>query len=93
MNSLPLPTDENLPSEVVQRLKDRPAINIFRMFGHVPQSVIPWTDLITALYKGTLSAREREVAILRQGARTRGDYEVHQHRLIASANGMTEMEI
>ncbi|MEO8205480.1 MAG: carboxymuconolactone decarboxylase family protein [Chthoniobacterales bacterium] len=90
---LPLPPDESLPEPVVQRLKERPPINVWRMLGHVPQCVIPITDMAKALYQGTLSPREREVGILRHGARLGSPYEVHQHRLLALGIGMTEEEI
>lgn len=63
------------------------------MVANAPECVIPFTDMIQALYHGTLSARLREIAILRQAARARSVYEFHQHRLIALAVGLTEEEI
>jgi hypothetical protein len=52
---LPLPKDSDLPGGVVERLRSLPAINIYRMLGHAPQTVIPWTDLTKALYQSKLS--------------------------------------
>ncbi len=66
---LPLPKDSDLPEDVVERLRSLPAINIYRMLGHAPQTVIPWTDLTKALYQSKLNPRYREIAILRQAHR------------------------
>uniref|UniRef100_B8HU93 Carboxymuconolactone decarboxylase n=1 Tax=Cyanothece sp. (strain PCC 7425 / ATCC 29141) TaxID=395961 RepID=B8HU93_CYAP4 len=90
---IPLPQDRDLPAEVVERLSSLPPINIYRMLGHAPQAVIPWTDLIKALYGSKLNSRYREIAILRQAHRAQAPYELHQHTLIAKANGITEEEI
>lgn len=92
-NPLPLPPDSDLPPEVAARLAARPPINIYRLLANVPQIVIPFTDVIKANYQGSLSPRLREIAILRQGAGAKSKYEIHQHRLIALALGMTDAEI
>ena len=55
--ALPLPKDSDLPEDVVGRLRSLPAINIYRMLGHAPQTVIPWTDLTKALYQSKLNPR------------------------------------
>lgn len=90
---VPLPSDEQLPPDVVQRLAQRPPLNVYRMAANAPGFFIPFTDLIQAAYRGALSERQREIAILRQGARAGAAYEVHQHRLIALSIGLNEAEI
>lgn len=91
--SLPLPADEELPKEVVQRLHDRPPISIYRLIATAPQFLIPMTDMVGAVYEGTIPARLREIAILRQAACAKAPYELHQHRLIALSNGLSPEEI
>jgi alkylhydroperoxidase family enzyme len=91
--ALPLPKDSDLPEDVVARLRSLPAINIYRMLGHAPQTVIPWTDLTKALYESKLNPRYREIAILRQAHRANAPYEIHQHRFIAMNNGITAEEL
>jgi alkylhydroperoxidase family enzyme len=90
---LPLPKDSDLPEDVLERLRSLPAINIYRMLGHAPQTFIPWTDLTKALYQSKLNPRYREIAILRQAHRAHAPYEIHQHRFIAMNNGITEEEL
>lgn len=91
--SVPLPIDADLPPDVVKRLHELPPINIYRMLGHVPQSVIPWTDLIRALYQCQFDMRLREIAIYRQACNAGSSYEIHQHQLIALANHVTKKEL
>lgn len=90
---LPLPSDEELPPDVIRRLHERPPIHVFRMVAHAPQCVVPFTDMIRALYEGTLTPRMREIAILRQAAGARSPYEIHQHGLLGRSAGLTEAEI
>jgi hypothetical protein len=56
---LPFPTDEELPEDVVRRLHDRPAISIYRLIATAPRLLIPWTDLVSAVYQSTVPARLR----------------------------------
>src|SRR5438046_2886069 len=90
---LPFPTDEDLPEEVVRRLRDRPPISIYRLIATAPQLLIPWTDLVSALYQSTVPARLREIAILRQAACANSLYELHQHGLLALSNGLSKEEV
>ncbi|HRJ70696.1 MAG TPA: carboxymuconolactone decarboxylase family protein [Terrimicrobiaceae bacterium] len=90
---LPLPSDEELPPDVVRRLHERPPIHVFRMLAHAPECVVPFTDMIRALYQGTLSPRMREIAILRQAAGAQAPYEIHQHTLLGRSAGLTDTEI
>ena len=45
------------------------------------------------LYDGKLNIRLREIAICRQAYKAKSAYELHQHGLLAKANGVTEEEI
>lgn len=88
-----MPEDRDLPSDVLARLQSLPAISIYRLLAIVPQSVIPWTDLTSAIYQCELDNRIREIAICRQARSARAPYELHQHRQIAHNNGVSEAEL
>src|SRR5215813_6106825 len=90
---LPLPTDQELPEDVLRRLRDRPPISIYRLIATAPQLLIPWTDLVSALYQSSISARVREIAILRQAACANCQYELHQHGILALSNGLSKEEV
>src|SRR5437764_3737379 len=90
---LPFPTEEELPEDVVRRLRDRPPISIYRLIATAPQLLIPWTDLVSALYQSTVPARLREIAILRQAACANSLYELHQHGILALSNGLSKEEV
>src|SRR5438309_11048654 len=90
---LPLPTDQDLPKDVLRRLRDRPPISIYRLIATAPQLLIPWTDLVSALYQSTVPARLREIAILRQAACANSQYELHQHGILALSNGLSKEEV
>src|SRR5438477_12899117 len=87
---LPFPTEEELPEDVVRRLRDRPPLSIYRLIATAPQLLIPWTDLVSALYQSTVPARLREIAILRQAACANSQYELHQHGILALSNGLSK---
>src|SRR5215203_1733389 len=88
-----MPEDRDLPSDVLARLQSLPAISIYRLLAIVPQSVVPWTDLTSAIYQCELDNRIREIAICRQARNARAPYELHQHRQIAHNNGVSEAEL
>ncbi len=90
---LPFPAADELPAEVAKRQSERPAINIYRVMVNAPQMLIPWTDCVQGIYECTIPARLREIAIVRQAARAKAGYELHQHTLIALANGLSEEEL
>src|SRR5262245_44119254 len=87
------PDDAELPLAVVERLHSVPPIDIYRLLAIVPQAVIPWTDLINALYDCELDPRLREIAICRQARTARAQYELFQHRQIARNNGVSDAEL
>jgi alkylhydroperoxidase family enzyme len=90
---VPMPEDRDLPRDVVARLKSLPPISVYRLLAIVPQSVVPWTDLTSAIYQCELDNRLREIAICRQARGARARYELHQHRLIALNNGVSDAEL
>jgi alkylhydroperoxidase family enzyme len=85
--------DEELPHEVLARLQALPPISIYRLLAVVPQALIPWSDLISAIYECELDDRLREIAICRQARSARAAYELHQHREIARNNGVSDAEL
>lgn len=93
ISPLALPGDGELPEKVVERLRALPPIAIYRLLATAPQFVIPWADMVGAVYESTIPARLREIAILRQAACAKSHYELHQHRLIALSNGLSPEEI
>jgi alkylhydroperoxidase family enzyme len=93
MRTVDLPVDEEIPEPALTRLRSVPPINIYRLLGIVPQSVIPWTDMTKAVYECELDARLREIAICRQAHTASAAYELHQHRFIARNNGVSEVEL
>ena len=93
MRSVDLPEDAEIPEAALQRLRALPPINIYRLLGIVPQSVIPWTNLTQAVYECSLDPRLREIGICRQAHAADARYELHQHRFIARNNGVTEAEL
>lgn len=88
-----LPKDEEIPEDALERLRARPPINIYRLLGLVPQSVVPWTDMTQAVYECDVEPRLREIGICRQAHAANADYELHQHRFMAQNNGVTEAEL
>jgi 4-carboxymuconolactone decarboxylase len=93
VRSVDLPEDAEIPEAALQRLRALPPINIYRLLGILPQSVIPWTDLTGAVYECHLDPRLREIGICRQAHAANAGYELHQHRFIARNNGVTEAEL
>jgi alkylhydroperoxidase family enzyme len=88
-----MPTDAELPPDVLARLKSVPPISIYRLLAIVPRSLIPWTDLVDAIYACELDHRLREIAICRQARTARAHYELHQHRQIARNNGVSDADL
>jgi len=88
-----MPEDAELPPDVLQRLRAVPPISIYRLLAIVPQALVPWTDLVDAIYACELDARLREIAICRQARTARAHYELHQHRQIAGNNGVSDQEL
>jgi alkylhydroperoxidase family enzyme len=70
------------------------ALNIFGTLAHHPKLLKRWLVFGShVLAKSTLSARERELLILRTGWNCRAPYEWAQHVVIGRAAGITDDEI
>ena len=91
-------TDDELEGpalDQLQRMLDaaRPW-HIFRTLARHPDLARRWMVFANhVLYKSTLPAREREIAILRIGWLCRSEYEFSQHRVIGMDAGMTRDEV
>jgi alkylhydroperoxidase family enzyme len=96
---LPLPEDQ-WSDEVREILggvnvgaRGRPA-NIFTTLARHPKLLRRWLVFGNhVLFKSTLPARERELAILRVGWLSRSAYEFGQHTVIGRQAGLTDEEI
>jgi 4-carboxymuconolactone decarboxylase len=87
-------SDDQIDPETRERLGKGPILNIFRTLAHHPGLMKRWLVFGThVLGKSTLSARERELVILRIGWLCRAGYEWGQHVEIGKASGLSEEEI
>lgn len=93
-NSVPLPSDAELPKPIVKKLKEAPPLNIYRMMANVPCCFPEYMNYVHALFKtGLVPARLREIAFLREAYLLESQYEWHQHSFLAQAVGMRPEEI
>jgi len=87
-------SDEEIDPEIRERIFSGPILNIFRTLAHHPGLMKRWLVFGThVLSKSTLSARERELVILRIGWLCRSGYEWGQHVRIAKDSGVRDDEI
>ena len=90
--------DNELSADAEEQLQpmrrgDR-VFNIFRTLAHYPALMKRWLVFANhVLYKSALTARDRELAILRIGFLCRSGYEFNQHIVIGKAAGITDAEI
>ena len=93
----PLPESEWTPEirELLPRgLGKGRVLNIFTTLAHHPKLLKRWLVFGNhVLFKSSLSAREREMAILRTGKLCNSEYEWGQHVVIGRQIGLTEEEI
>jgi 4-carboxymuconolactone decarboxylase len=69
-------------------------LNIFATLAHHPALMRRWMVFAThVLSKSTLTPRDRELVILRIGARCHSQYEFSQHAIIARRSDITDAEI
>ena len=87
------PEPAELPAEVRARLETLPPISIYQSLAAVPGTLIPWSDLVSAMYAFELDPRLREIGICRQARTARASYELHQHTLIAGNNGVSDHDL
>jgi len=73
---------------------DGKPLNIFATLAHHPALMRRWMVFAThVLSKSTLTPRDRELVILRIGARCHSQYEFSQHAIIARRSDITDEEI
>jgi alkylhydroperoxidase family enzyme len=87
------PDPTALPDDVQARLETLPPISIYQSLAAVPGALIPWSDLVSAIYTWDLDPRLREIAICRQAHTALAAYEQHQHTFVARNNGVSEQEL
>ena len=93
----PLPEDERDEQArellAAATIPGSPALNIFATLVRHPGLFRKWVPFGGKLLNGKLSARHRELLILRTGWRCRCEYEWGQHVLIAKHAGVTDEEV
>lgn len=91
---IPLPTDDQLPTDIRETLANLPPVNVFRMLANAPASFHGFLQLAgSILMQSEFDARKREIAILRVAQVTRSHYEWTQHVRIALQIGVTQSDI
>jgi 4-carboxymuconolactone decarboxylase len=91
---IPLPTDDQLPADIREKLGNLPPVNIFRMLANAPASCHGFLDLaFSILMQSEFDARKREIAILRVAHVTHSIYEWTQHVRIAQQVGVSPEEV
>ena len=92
----PLPVDQ-IPEELLKytgSAPGKPVLNIYATVARHPKLAKRWLVFGShVLSKSTLSARDRELVILRTGHLCRSAYEWGQHVRIGRAAGISEAEI
>ena len=89
----PLPL-EDIDAEILERFGKGKILNIFRTLAHHPKLMTRWLVFGNhILAKNSLSARDRELAILRVGWLCKAEYEWAQHTEIARGSEISEEEI
>lgn len=89
----PLSIDE-IDGDIRKRFGDGKILNIFRTLAHHPKLMTRWLVFGNhVLAKNTLSARDRELAILRVGWLCKAEYEWAQHAEIALNSEINREEI
>ena len=80
--------------ELLTRGNPQRVLNVFATLARHPDLLRRWMPFGNhVLFKSSLPAREREMAILRIGWLCRSGYEFHQHTRIGKASGLSDDEI
>ena len=96
MARIPYPTREQLEQEAAVALDGMKPMNIFRMLARADALAPPIFDATTRLFtrgRTQLSARLRQVAILRVAGTSGFDYLVAHHKPISARVGLSAEEI
>ena len=80
--------------ELLTRGNPQRILNVFSTLATHTELYKRWLPFANhVLFKSTLSARDREILILRIGHLCRSGYEFHQHTRIGKAAGLSDAEI
>jgi alkylhydroperoxidase family enzyme len=94
MARLPFFEPDALPEDFASLVKSRPPLNLYRVLPYSMPTARGFLALGRAILdECSLDARLRELAILRVGALSRAGYEIHQHRRVAAAVGLSPDKI
>ena len=96
MARIPYPTREDLEQEAAEALAGMKPMNIFKMLARADSLAPPIFETTTRLFakgKIKLSARLRQIAILRVAGVGGFDYLISHHRPISLRVGLTQEEI
>lgn len=87
--------DDHLKGVLAPLVETGRVLNIFRTLAHAPKALerfLQWGNYILSK-RNSLSARDRELAVLRTGFNCKSGYEWTQHVEIGLGAGLTESEI
>ncbi len=91
---IPLPKDEDLPSDIKETLSTFPPLNVVRMMANAPASLKGFIELASSiLMRSKFDPRKREIAVLRVAHVTKSSYEWTQHVTVAKRTGVSDDEI
>jgi alkylhydroperoxidase family enzyme len=68
-------------------------INLYRAMAHSPVAMQRFVELLTVLWSGAVSARQREIAVLSVVSASNSSYPLGWHILDAREAGLTDAEI
>ena len=76
-----------------QRLKKLPPLNIYKRLAEIDDVLVPWTDMVSAIYNFKVDPKLREIAICRQSGHTQSAYEFHHHKNLALKAGVMDKQL
>jgi 4-carboxymuconolactone decarboxylase len=91
----PVADDDRTPRqrEVIADLVQGPTVNVYTTLAHSPDLAAAMVNFGRNLRGPGLSARHREILILRTGWNCRCRYELAQHQRLARSIGMTDEDL
>ncbi len=94
MSRMPYPDVSTLP-ELTQKMLAGSPLNIVRMGAHASPAIFQATGQMSyaCVDPENIPPRWREAAILRVGWLSHSEYELHHHRSLARAAGLTDEEV
>lgn len=94
MARIPYHDMTGLPPDLVELIRTRPPLNLYRMLPHAVTVAPGFLQMGRAiLTNSALDPQLRELVILRVGALSKASYEIFQHRRVAQSAGVTQAKI